>query len=127
MHALDEIAVLAPEASLKEVIIAMTRRPWGAACIVGPQGALAGLITDGDLRRALTEHEDIRGLRATDVMTRSPIEIGPEATLGEALETMERRPSQISVLPVVDEARRTVGLLRLHDIFAHSPAPPIAP
>jgi arabinose-5-phosphate isomerase len=117
MHALEEIALLAPEASIKEVIIAMTRRPWGAACIVGPEGTLAGLITDGDLRRALTEHDDIRGLRAMDVMTRSPVEIGPEATLGQALETMEKRPSQISVLPVVDETRRALGLLRLHDIL----------
>ena len=116
MHSLDEIAVLAPEASIKEVIIAMTRRPWGAACIVAPEGTLAGLITDGDLRRALTEHDDIRELRATDVMTRSPVAIGPEATLGQALETMERRPSQISVLPVVDEGR-ALGLLRLHDIL----------
>src|SRR6516164_8163864 len=76
MHTLDEIAVLAPEASIKEVIIAMTRRPWGAACIVGHEGTLTGLITDGDLRRALTEHDDIRELRATDVMTRSPVAIG---------------------------------------------------
>jgi arabinose-5-phosphate isomerase len=117
MHALDEVALVAPEASLKEVIIAMTRRPWGAACIVKPGGTLAGLITDGDLRRALTDHDDIRELRAVDVMTRSPVEIGPEASLGQALEIMERRPSQISVLPVVDQARHALGLLRLHDIL----------
>jgi arabinose-5-phosphate isomerase len=117
MHTLDEIALLAPEASIKEVIIAMTRRPWGAACILEPEGTLAGLITDGDLRRALTAHDDIRQLRAIDVMTRSPVEIGPEATLGQALETMEGRPSQISVLPVVDEGRRALGLLRLHDVL----------
>src|SRR6516162_8483276 len=95
----------------------MTRRPWGAACIVKPGGTLAGLITDGDLRRALTDHDDIRELRAVDVMTRSPVEIGPEASLGQALEIMERRPSQISVLPVVDQARHALGLLRLHDIL----------
>jgi arabinose-5-phosphate isomerase len=117
MHGLDEIALLAPEASIKEVIIAMTRRPWGAACIVTPEGLLAGLITDGDLRRALTDHDDIRQLRASDVMTRSPVQIGPDATLGQALEIMERRSSQISVLPVVNGARRTLGLLRLHDIL----------
>jgi arabinose-5-phosphate isomerase len=122
MHARDDIALLAPDASLKEVIIAMTRRPWGAACIIDPGGSLAGLITDGDLRRALTGHDDIRELRAADAMTRSPVTIGPEATLGEALETMERRPSQISVLPVVDEAGRALGLLRLHDIFVDFPA-----
>jgi arabinose-5-phosphate isomerase len=99
------------------VIIAMTDRPWGGACIVTADGALAGLITDGDLRRALTNHDDIRELRAEDVMTRSPISIGPNATLADALERMERRPSQISVLPVVDETGRALGLLRLHDIY----------
>ena len=80
-------------------------------------GTLAGFLTDGDLRRALTTHDDIRDLRAQDAMTRAPVTIGPEATLGEALERMERRRSQISVLPVVDEAGRALGLLRLHDIY----------
>jgi arabinose-5-phosphate isomerase len=122
MHAREAIALLAPDASLKQVIIAMTDRPWGAACIVGPDGALAGLITDGDLRRALTAHDDIRGLRAEEVMTRSPVAITPEATLAEALEAMEGRPSQISVLPVVDSSGRVLGLVRLHDIYLGQPA-----
>jgi arabinose-5-phosphate isomerase len=117
MHALAEIAIVGPDASLKEVIIAMTDRPWGAASVVAPSGRLEGLITDGDLRRALTNHDDIRGLRAENVMTRSPVSIGPDATLGEALERMERRASQISVLPVVDGSGRAVGLLRIHDIY----------
>ncbi len=117
MHPCGAIAVLAPEAALKQVIIAMTDRPWGAACIVAPDGVLAGLITDGDLRRVLTAHDDIRQLRAEDVMTRSPVSIGPDAALAEALEIMERRPRQISVLPIVDAAGRTLGLLRLHDIY----------
>jgi len=117
MHPCEEIAVVAPQASLKDVIIAMTNRPWGAACVVSADGALAGLVTDGDLRRALTTHDDIRGLSAQDVMTHAPVSIGPDATLGAALETMERRPSQISVLPVVAESGRALGLLRLHDIY----------
>lgn len=117
MHPLAETAVVAPEASLKQVIVAMTNRPWGAASVVSTEGFLQGLITDGDLRRALTNHDDIRELRAEAVMTRSPISIGPDATLGEALEKMESRASQISVLPVVDEAGRALGLLRLHDVY----------
>jgi arabinose-5-phosphate isomerase len=120
MHSGEEVASVAPDASFKDVIIAMTRRPLGAACVVGPGGALAGIITDGDLRRALTSHDDIRGLRAQDAMTRTPVTIGPEATLAEALERMERRPSQISVLPVTDEAGLALGLLRIHDIFLGS-------
>ena len=117
MHAGEDAAFVAPEASLREVIIAMTRRPLGGACVVASDGRLAGFLTDGDLRRALTNHDDIRGLRAADVMTAAPVTIAPEATLGEAFERMERRPSQISVLPVVDEAGKALGILRLHDIF----------
>ncbi|HJT89625.1 MAG TPA: KpsF/GutQ family sugar-phosphate isomerase [Bryobacteraceae bacterium] len=120
MHGFAEIAVVAPEASLKDVIVAMTQRPWGAACVASASGILSGLITDGDLRRALAAHDDIRGLRAAEVMTHSPVTIGPDATLAEALEHMERRPSQISVLAVVDENGRTLGLLRLHDIYLGS-------
>ncbi len=117
MHGGDEVATVPPDASLKEVIIAMTRRPMGGACVVEPDGTLAGFLTDGDLRRALTNHDDIRGLRAADAMTRTPVTIGPDATLADALELMERRPSQISVLPVVEETGRALGLVRLHDIF----------
>jgi arabinose-5-phosphate isomerase len=120
MHTVAEIAAVAPSASLRDVILAMTDRPWGAALVLSSSGLLEGLITDGDLRRALTMHEEIRGLRAETVMTRSPVSTGPEATLAEALEKMERRASQISVLPVVDESRRALGLLRLHDIYLGS-------
>jgi arabinose-5-phosphate isomerase len=120
MHPAAEAAFVAPETPLKEVIIAMTRRPLGAACVVAADGTLAGFLTDGDLRRALTNHDDIRGLRAADAMTHSPVTIGPSASLAEALELMERRPSQISVLPVIDDAGRALGILRLHDIYLGS-------
>lgn len=118
MHAGNEVATVAPSTLLRDVIIAMTRCPLGAACVIEGGGVLAGLITDGDIRRALTNHDDIRQLSAADAMTKRPITIGPEATLGEALELMERRTSQISALPVVDGAGRALGLLRLHDVFA---------
>jgi arabinose-5-phosphate isomerase len=117
MHGPDEAAFVTPEAAVKDVIIAMTRRPLGAACVVSSDGRLAGFVTDGDLRRALTTHDDIRGLCARDIMTTSPVTIEPDATLGQALELMERRRSQISVLPVVDVDGRAAGILRIHDIY----------
>ena len=117
MHGSGRAAMVPPGSLLREVIIAMTERPLGGACVVAAGGLLAGFITDGDLRRALTTHDDIRGLSAADVMTPAPVTIGPEATLGAALELMERRASQISVLPVVDKNGRALGILRLHDIF----------
>ena len=118
MHAGDEVARVRPESPLRDVIIAMTRCPLGAACVTESDGSLAGLITDGDIRRALTNHDDIRQLSAADTMTGRPVTIGPDATLGEALKLMERRTSQISALPVVDAYGRALGLLRLHDVFA---------
>ena len=117
MHTGDEVAWVGPDTVLKDVIIAMTRRPLGGACVVAADGTLAGFLTDGDLRRALTNHDDIRTLRAADAMTRAPVTVGPEANLGQALELMERRRSQISALPVVDGEGRALGLVRIHDIY----------
>jgi arabinose-5-phosphate isomerase len=99
-------------------VIAMTHWPHGAACVLDSTQHLVGLVTDGDVRRALQAHDDIRGLRASAVMTANPATIDPGARLQEALRLMEDRPSQISVLPVVDGASGAcLGLLRLHDIY----------
>jgi arabinose-5-phosphate isomerase len=118
MHSGDAAAWARPEDPVRAVVIAMTRRPLGAACIVDHEGRLAGLVTDGDLRRALQAHDDIRPLRAADIMTATPTTVGPDARLHEALRLMEDRPSQISVLPVVEpETQRCLGLIRLHDIY----------
>jgi arabinose-5-phosphate isomerase len=118
MHGRDEIAWAGPEDSLKQVVIAMTHYPHGAACIIDVSQHLCGLITDGDVRRALQAHDDIRGLSAAAVMTVNPSTIDPDARLQEALRMMEDRPSQISVLPVVERSSGAcLGLLRLHDIY----------
>lgn len=118
MKVKDQIAWAEVEDPIKKAIIAMTERPMGAACVISHDGKLAGLLTDGDVRRALQVHDEIRGLRVGDAMTGSPVTICPDATLHDALQVMENRPSQISVLPVVDPATgRCLGLLRLHDIY----------
>jgi len=121
MHRLEEVACVKPETSLREVVIAMTRHPLGAACVIDEAYHLIGLITDGDVRRALQKYDDIRPLCARDVMTPNPIRVAPEVTLGRAAEIMENRPSQISVLPVVEtESGKCLGLIRLHDIYLGS-------
>lgn len=118
MHSGEAVAWVGRESSLKDVVITMTQKPLGAACVVDTEGKLEGLITDGDLRRALQAHEDIRGLRALGIMTADPTCVGPEARLQEALRLMEDRPSQVSVLPVVEAATgRCMGLVRIHDIY----------
>jgi len=125
MHGRDEVAWAGPEDSLKQIVIEMTRYPHGAACVVDIERRLIGIVTDGDVRRALQNHDDIRGLRAADIMTANPVRIGPDARLNDALRLMEERPSQISVLPVVDSTTGVcLGLLRLHDIYRPDSAEP---
>jgi arabinose-5-phosphate isomerase len=117
MHTGDAVAWVAAGDSLRDVVIRMSAHPLGAACVIRVDGTLQGLITDGDLRRALQQHDDIRALRAGDVMTATPTTVPPDASLKEALHLMEDRPHQISVLPVLNGESVCVGLVRLHDIY----------
>ena len=82
-------------------------------------GSLEGLLTDGDLRRALQDHsaDSWSSLTAADLMTRDPITVNGDVLVVKALERMEHnRRKPISVLPVVGEQKRLLGLLRLHDL-----------
>jgi arabinose-5-phosphate isomerase len=124
MHPLERVATAAAEDPLRKVVIEMTQRSLGAACVLDAEGRLIGIVTDGDVRRALQSHDDIRGVLASDVMTRRPAMVAPGASVHEALRIMEDRPSQIAVLPVVEEeSGRCVGLVRLHDLYQQNPAP----
>ena len=118
VHGDDAVAWAEPQSALKDVIIAMTQRPFGTACVIDENRRLVGLITDGDLRRTLLSHEDIRPLCAVDIMTRRPVTISQIASFNDAARTMEDRPSQLSVLPVLeDHDGRCLGLVRIHDIY----------
>ena len=118
MHGGEANPTVAEHASLMDVIKAITRGGLGAANVVDARDALLGIITDGDLRRAVqaSGFEALEGLTAAIVMTSSPIVVGPDTLAYDALRLMEDRPSQISVLSVVDEENHCLGLLRLHDI-----------
>jgi arabinose-5-phosphate isomerase len=121
MHSGNEVAWVKTDDALKHVVIEMSARPLGGACVIDASRRLLGLITDGDVRRALRNHDDIRTLRASDVMTPAPVTVSPAALLHDALSLMEDRPSQIYVLPVVDPATDVCeGLLRLHDVYRRS-------
>ncbi len=117
MHPVERVACAGEADSIRQVVIGMTRFSLGAACIVDPGKRLLGIITDGDIRRLLSSENEILERPVGRSMTRNPVAARPEMTLGEAVRMMEDRPSQISVLPVVAEDRRLMGLLRLHDVY----------
>ncbi|MBX7223988.1 MAG: KpsF/GutQ family sugar-phosphate isomerase [Blastocatellia bacterium] len=118
MHRGEANPVIAPDSSWLEVITAISRFGLGAVNVTDGSGLLLGLITDGDLRRAMQtcKPAEIENLRADALMTKRPIVISEKTLAYDALKLMEDRPSQIAVLPVVDDQHRSVGLLRLHDI-----------
>ena len=120
MQVADQIACARAEETLREVVIRMTKFPYGAACIVDGANGLAGIITDGDIRRILSQDGDILNFKVGDCMTKSPISTHPNVPLGDAVRMMEDRSSQISVLPVVAESGELLGLLRLHDAYQPS-------
>ena len=118
MHCDGENPTIATGSSWVEVVRAISKGGLGAVCVIDDEGRLAGIITDGDLRRAIeqTSHESLAQLTCDDFMTCKPVVATPELLAFDALQLMEDRPSQISVLPVVDNNGRCVGVIRVHDI-----------
>lgn len=118
MHRDGENPTIVAGSSWVEVVRAISKGGLGAVCVVDVAGRLAGIITDGDLRRAIeqTSHESLANLTGDDFMTRRPVVATPDLLAYDALHLMEDRPSQISVLPVVDKDGTCVGLIRVHDI-----------
>jgi arabinose-5-phosphate isomerase len=106
------------EAGWLEVVKTISRHALGAVNVVDFGGKLVGIVTDGDLRRTIerTAPENFASLSAAEMMTENPVTACPEMLAFDALNKMENRPMQISVLPVVNESGAAVGLLRLHDI-----------
>ena len=102
-------------ALLADALMEMTRAGMGMTAIIGDDGRIVGIYTDGDLRRSLASGCDFGTARVADVMSRGPRTIAPEALAVQAAEMMERL--RISQLLVADPAGRLVGALNHHDLM----------
>ena len=115
MHSGEALPSVSPSTTISQVIYEMSRKGLGMTTVV-EDGKLAGLISDGDLRRLLEQHgKEVFDLTAEQCMTRTPQSIGPDAFAIAALDTMEQK--KITSLPVVDEAGKLLGVLHLHDLW----------
>ena len=101
------------DATVKEVIMEMTRKRLGVTAVLGNDGKLVGIITDGDLRRMLEKSDEIKHISARDIMTLNPKTIEPLEMAVAALEMM--RQNSITQL-VVAEKENYLGILHLHDL-----------
>lgn len=116
-HDSDGIIITESE-TFKEVLAAITHSKLGAVCVGDDDRRLIGIITDGDIRRALQKYSfvDLEKMTAGELMTRNPAVTSRAKLAVDALHEMELRSSQISVLPVVDSSQIIQGIVRVHDI-----------
>ena len=114
MHAGERLPVVGESGALKEALLEMSRKGLGMTAVVNDEGALVGVVTDGDLRRALDRDVDVRIAKVADVMTRQPATIEAGHLAAEAAQVMESR--SINGLLVLDQGR-LVGALNMHDLM----------
>jgi arabinose-5-phosphate isomerase len=111
----DELPRVSITASLEQGLVEMSRKGLGMTAVVDAAGALVGVFTDGDLRRALDKGVDLRGTPIESVMTRRPRNITPQELAAEAVNRMQEH--RITALLVVDAGGHLVGALNIHDLL----------
>ena len=115
MRAGAELPVVPPSAGMKTVLKEMSDKTFGVALIRTPDGALAGIITDGDIRRLIQTVDDPMAGTAGELMHKNPKTIGRDAVGGAAVKVME--DNKITALAVTDANGKLEGLVRLHDLL----------
>ncbi|HNX00147.1 MAG TPA: KpsF/GutQ family sugar-phosphate isomerase [Candidatus Cloacimonadota bacterium] len=116
MHKDDEIPVIRMNQSMSEAIVEMTGKRLGCTCVIDHDGLLTGFITDGDLRRLLQkESTNPLAIHIENAMTVNPKAMKPSDLAVEALNLMEK--FNITMLPIVDDAHKPVGVLHMHDLI----------
>jgi arabinose-5-phosphate isomerase len=115
MRAGDAIPRISSSASVMDALHEITRKQLGMTAVIDERGGLAGIFTDGDLRRLLERVGDIRSLMVADVMTRRPLTIGPDALAVEAAQLMDR--TRKNQLLVIDGKQQLVGALNNLDLM----------
>ncbi len=115
MHSADELPLAPAGMSMRDALLVMTARRFGCLGVTDSAGRLAGIITDGDLRRSMGP--DLLERRTADVMTKAPLTIGPDALAGEALRVMNGPERSVTALFVVNTDHQPVGILHIHDLL----------
>ncbi len=115
MHGGPQAPIVSTETTIKDVIYEMSKKGLGMTCVVEESGRLAGIITDGDLRRHMATTSNILERRAGEVMTRNPVTIDRSLLAVQALNLMEQR--KITSIVVVTDAHAVEGVVHLHDLW----------
>ncbi len=111
-----QLPIVRIDANLGQALIEMSGKGMGMTAVVGADGCVAGIFTDGDLRRCLDRVKDLHAVGIAEVMTRNPRSIGADCLAIDCVELMETTP-KVTQLLVTSEDGRLVGALHLHDLF----------
>lgn len=104
--------------TMKQLLLEISRKWTGAASVVDKSGRLVGLVTDYDIRMAFARGDSLTKLAIRNLMNPKPTFIYSDQMAIQALEIMESRKKPLTILPVVDRKRRSVGMIHLHDLVA---------
>lgn len=115
MHTGDQVPIVAEDTNIKEAILEMTSKRFGATSVVNKKGELIGVFTDGDLRRLIEKTPNFFDLKAKDAMTTNPKVISENALAARALNLMEF--FNITCLIIVNGERKPIGIVHLHDLL----------
>jgi arabinose-5-phosphate isomerase len=117
MHTGNEIPLIGDDTPVKEGLLEMTSKRMGVTGVCDRQGMVVGIITDGDLRRALERGDDVLGKKASTIMTPQPKTISPDDLAATALRRMEE--FSITSLFILDDegSRKPVGIIHMHDLL----------
>ncbi len=115
MRSGEELPIVLTGSTVLDATREITKKHIGMTAVVDASGKVLGIFTEGDLRRQIEQKGDIRGLLIDDVMTRTPATISPEAMAASAAKIIDER--MINQLLVIDEQRRLVGALHIHDLM----------
>lgn len=115
MHQGERLPQVPLGSPLRDALIEITRQGLGFTCVIDREGLLAGVYTDGDLRRTLDQHSNLHALSVDEVMTSPGKRISADVLAAEAVRIMEG--SRISALAVVDAQGRPIGALHMHDLL----------
>jgi arabinose-5-phosphate isomerase len=117
MYAGEDLPLVQSGTTMGEALVILTSKGMGAVIVVSSEGDLLGVFTDGDLRRAVQLHANPLSLEIDALMTRNPVVTYEHRMAAEALSLMENRPSEISMLPVLDSNEKVTGIIRVHDLI----------
>ena len=117
MHTGDAVPLVSMQALMREALFVITSRGLGIAGVVDSRGVLAGVITDGDLRRALEKGIDILNTTAGELMTRNPKRITSSELAAKAMQRMEEHSITSLFVFSGDDAEKPVGIIHLHDLL----------